>query len=165
LTSKILIELLGQYEDYYYLYSHRVGFGRSIREARFAADAYAARAEDCKRKQAAERLRKSRCVKLHKVGKRVVMELTKKGKIKALQSVIRTSLECFSDDRVCLVSFDFPEAARAARNVFRWFLKGAGFKYLQGSVWTIKKDVSRPMKDLVGLLKIDSWVKIFIVVK
>jgi len=165
MTGRILLELMELYEDYAYLYSHRFNDDRTIREARYDHDAYERFENERMRKQAIKRLRESKYIKMRKEGDRVVMALTKNGKIKALQMLIRISKDVYSDDKVCLVSFDFPEAARVARNNFRLFLKEAGFGYVQGSVWSIKKDVSRAVNELVRLLKIGRWVKIFIVIE
>jgi hypothetical protein len=165
MTARILLELIESYEDYAFLYSHRFNDNRSIREARYDYEAYVQFENERMRKQAIKRLRENKYIKMRKEGDRVVMALTKNGKIKALQALIRISNDYYFDDRVCLVSFDFPEAARVARNNFRLFLKEAGFGYVQGSVWSIKKNVSGAVNELVKLLKIGRWVKIFIVVK
>ena len=165
MTGRILLELMESYEDYAFLYSHRFNDNRSIREARYDHEAYERFNNERMRKQAIKRLRECKYIKMRKEGDRVVMALTKNGKIKGLQTLIRISKDFYSDDRICLVSFDFPEAARVARNNFRLFLKDAGFRYVQGSVWSIKKDVSRTVGELVKLLKIGHWVKIFIVVE
>jgi virulence-associated protein VapD len=160
-AGKILIELIEQCEDYNYLYFHGVGYDRSVRDARYAHDAYEDRKKDRERKQAIKRLRQRKLIILRKEGDRVVLALTRNGKIKALEAAITASKKYFSDKKICLVSFDFPEAARAARDTFRWFLKRAGFKYVQGSVWSTKKDVAPVMRELVSLLRISNWVEVY----
>jgi virulence-associated protein VapD len=87
--------------------------------------------------------------------------LTKNGKIKALETAIRASNINIPDEKICLVSFDFPEAARDARRHFRIFLKNVGFKYVQGSVWSTKKDAAAILRELIILLKISNWVEVF----
>jgi virulence-associated protein VapD len=160
-ADKILVELIEQYEDYNFLYFHGVGYDRSVRDARYAHNAYEGRKKDRERKQAIKRLRQRKLVKLRKEGDRVILALTRNGKIKALEAAITASEKYFPDEKICLVSFDFPEAARDARRHFRIFLKSVGFKYVQGSVWSTKKDVAVILCELIILLKISNWVEVF----
>jgi len=92
----------------------------------------------------------------------VVLKLTEDGKIQAIKVLIANCHDRFHDGRICLVSFDIPEAAETARAAFRRFIKTVGFKYVQGSVSSIKKDVFKEMRYLIGLLKIGRWVEVHI---
>ena len=73
--------------------------------------------------------------------------------------------EEMSEEEYKLMQFDFPEAAKLARDNFRGYLKSIGFKYVQGSVWSTDKDVKAPICALIELLKIERWVKIYTVVE
>jgi virulence-associated protein VapD len=165
MSARILIELIEQQEDLNFLYFHRYNDNRSVREARYDYEMYQEAKEERLRRQAIKRLCENKYIKMRKEGDRVVMVLTKSGKLKALQAVIRNSKELYFNNKICLVSYDFPEAARSARNVFRLFLKRSGFRYLQGSVWLTKKDVSSVLKKMIRLLKINHWVEVFVVEK
>jgi hypothetical protein len=162
LTAVILLELIEQQRDMNFLYSHRYHFSRPIRELRRGHEYFEARREEYRRKQAVERLRQNKLVELRKVGNRVVAVLTDDGRVKALKTIITASLSKLPEAGTCIVSFDFPEAARSARRRFRCFLKQTGFKFVQGSVWSIDKDVVRELKMLVSILRIGPWVKIYI---
>ena len=163
ITGTILIELIEQCEDLSFLRSHRwAGYSKSVRDDRYEYEAGQERYKEYLRQQAIKRLKKNKFIKQRKEGERVVFELTTSGKVKALQGALRSS-EYIFDKKHCLVSFDFPEASKNARDSFRYFLKSVGFKYVQGSVWSIKRDISRPMDELIRILKIRSWVKVYIV--
>jgi len=165
MTARVLIELAEQVEDMNFLRYHNFYDDRTVREARYDYGVFMDRKKQRLRKQAIKRLCEERYVKLNKEGDRMVMTLTTSGKVRALRSMMRMSKRYLPDNLTCLVSFDFPEAARMARNNFRWFLKGVGFKFVQGSVWATKKDISLLMAALVKLLKIGRWVEIYTVTK
>jgi DNA-binding transcriptional regulator PaaX len=165
ITAMILIELLEKVEDMNFLRAHPwAGYSKSIRADRCEYDRAQRDKEKWQTKQAIKRLRERKFIKARKDGDRVVYELTAGGKVKALEIALRSSKYVF-DEKICLVSFDFPEASRRARNHFRHFLKKIGFKFVQGSVWSSRRDVSIPMQQLINLLRIESWVKVYIVVK
>lgn len=165
LAARILVELIEQQEDLSYMYFNRPGLGRSVREARHEYERYLERHEEYLRKQAIKRLREKKMISLRKEGDKVMVRLTKNGRIKALQMLVRSSNGYFVDSRRCLVAFDFPEPAREARSRFRRLLKTLGFEYVQGSVWTIKKDVTDTMREMVALLKIVRWVEVYTIMK
>lgn len=60
----------------------------------------------------------------------------------------------------CVVAFDFPEKQRADRDVFRSFLKAAGFVQLQRSVWGSSRDVIQQVCEVVDDAGIDEWVTV-----
>jgi hypothetical protein len=161
-AAKILIELVEQQRDLNFLYFHRTHDWRPVRELRYEHVYFEALKEERLRRQAIKRLRENNYIKLQKEGNRVIATLTEDGRVKALQALIKSSTAYLGDGRLCLVSFDFPEAARAGRYSFRWFLKLSGFRFVQGSLWSIKKDVSGELRQLVALLQIGRWVKVFI---
>jgi hypothetical protein len=164
--EKILLELIEHGDDVLYYETHRYAIGtRDVRAARHESEEIMRLYEIKMKKKAMERLRQSRFVKMRNEGSRVIWQITANGRVKALKAAIRSSTDYFHDNRFCLVSFDFPEAAENARNVFRRFLKSAGFVFVQGSVWSIKKDVAIRMNELAGLLKISRWIEVYTVIK
>lgn len=164
-AETIMVELLEEVKDMEYMRTHCLAVvGRDVRSARYESEEGRRLYELKMKRMAIESLRRRKFIKLRKEGDRIVCELTGNGKIKALQASIRSSVAYFYDNRRCLISFDFPEAARDARNVFRRFLKSAGFEFVQGSVWSVKKDLAIQLNELSIMLKIQRWVKIFTVI-
>jgi len=169
-SERVIIELIEQVEDMEYMRTHCYAvIGRNVRSMRYESKEGTRLHEEKERRlyeermkrQAIERLRKQRFIKARKEGDRIVYELTTSGKVRALKTVIRLSDDYYLDNRFCLVSFDFPVAANEARRYFRRFIKSIGFKFVQGSVWMIKKNVSRELKALVVILNIKRWVEIY----
>lgn len=165
ITGMILIEIFEQCEDANFLRSHPwAGYSQSIRDDR---EEYRLRNEyvyQLSRNQAIKRLKEGKYLKACKEGKRVIYILTNSGKARAIQTALKSSKGLLSN-KTCLVSFDFPEVSRKARNYFRYYLKSVGFKFVQGSVWSIDRDVVELMNKLICLLRIKSWVKIYVVTK
>lgn len=105
------------------------------------------------------RLKKEKFVKERKIGDRLVLALTDKGKHIALrQRILQT--DKIIKDRFCVVVFDIPESERKTRDFFRSFLKEAGFTRLQQSVWVSKKDIAEYIIDLVRLASAEKWVSV-----
>ena len=162
-AGRILIELMEQVEDIKFTETHyRSIFSSDLRAERYESEEGKRLHEEKMKRQAIKRLAEQKFIKMRKEGERVVLELTEDGKIQALKILIANCHNRFYDGRICLVSFDIPEAAESARKAFRRFLKSVGFKYVQGSVWSIKKDVFKEMRYMVGLLKIGRWVEVYI---
>jgi len=139
-AAKILIALIEEVEDMQYMRTHCYAvLGKDVRSERYESEIGRRLHEEKIRRQAIKRLREQKFIKLRKEGDRVSYELTRSGKIKAMKVLIMHSSDYYFDKRICLVSFDFPEAASQARKVFRRFLKNVGFKFVQGSVWSSKK--------------------------
>ena len=60
-----------------------------------------------------------------------------------------------------LVIFDFPEAAKESRQAFRRLLRRIGFEFIQFSVWSSKKNIIFEIREVVDILKLGRWVKIY----
>ena len=162
-ATSILIELMEWQKDHEYMRTHCYAvIGKDVRTERYESERIGRLHELKMRRQAINRLRQQKLIRLRQEGERVVYELTTNGRIKALKKLVQSSDDIFFDDRLCLVSFDIPEASRIARQEFRRFLKSAGFSFLHKSVWTIKKDVRREVLELITALKITRWVSVFI---
>jgi len=161
-AETILIGIAEEMEDMEYIRTHCYAvIGKDVRSARYESEE-AERLHELKmRHQAMKRLVEEKLVRVRREGNKVVYMLTADGEVKAIKTAIRRCSDYFFDDRICLVSFDIPEAARKARSAFRRFLKSAGFRFVQGSVWSIKKNVARDVRALVSHLKIERWVEIY----
>ena len=161
-AGRILIELLEQVEDIQFTETHyRSIFSSDLRAERLENEEGRRLHEEKMKRQAIKRLAEQKFIKLREEGRRVIYEFTNDGKIKALKILIANSENYYKDGLICVVAFDFPQAANEARRVFRNFLKSVGFTFVQGSVWSIKKDVSKDIRHFIKLLKIFRWVVVF----
>jgi len=161
-AGRILIELMEQVDDIKFTETHyRSIFSSDLRAERYESEEGRRLHEEKMKRQAIKRLVDQKYIKLREQGRRMIYELTNDGKIKALKILIANSEKYYKDGLICVVSFDFPQAANEARRVFRNFLKSVGFTFVQGSVWSIKKDVSKEIRHLIELLKIPRWALVF----
>jgi len=163
-AGRILIESLEQVDDIKFTKTHyRSIFSSDLRAERHESEEGCRLHEEKMKRQAVKRLAHQKYIKVREAGRQMICELTNDGKIKALKILIANSEKYYKDGLICVVSFDFPQAANEARRAFRNFLKSVGFIFVQGSVWSIKKDVSKEVRDLIELLKISRWAVVFVV--
>lgn len=160
-TEMVLLELEERSKDLSYLRRNSCSsFGGSVRIARERSEEIQ-RLHDLKMKRRSiERLKRQKYITLRAEGERVICELTTKGRIRTLRSKIKFSPD-YSDGSICLVVFDFPMGTCTARRYFRRVIKAAGFEFVQGSVWSSAKDVKNEIQDMVDLLKIGKWIKVY----
>lgn len=107
-----------------------------------------------------QHLKYRKFIKAKKIGNRMIVTLTDKGKETVLKESIRRAL-MNQDGYYTVVIFDIPESQKNARQQLRLFLKECNFKKLQLSVWVSDKDVIKPLSQLIMNLKIDEWVNVF----
>ncbi len=105
------------------------------------------------------RLKKSRYLAVRKLGQRVVVELTEKGKVVALREQFRQAPRL--SQRYTMVIFDIPESQRLVRNLFRRVLREGEFVMLQRSVWLSERDVHHSLVEFIRRLKLDRWVNVY----
>ena len=107
--------------------------------------------------QAIKRLREKGFIKQDKINMgEVVLKLTDQGR-DALG--IEDNAEQW-DGKWRIVIWDIPEQKRIIRNLFRRNLKKWGFKHLQNSVWTSKRNVYQKLMDYIKDLGIEQWVTV-----
>ncbi len=104
-------------------------------------------------------LKRRNYIKINKIGNRVIISLTDKGKMAALKNSLLQTKKM--SDKYTVVIFDIPETARLARVLFRKLLKEASFKKLQQSVWISNCDAHDIMIKFIKEQKIDKWVNVF----
>lgn len=121
-------------------------------------DAYWERVEQ---ERSVKRLKKKKWLEEKKQGNRIVLQLTDSGKVFALGQRIVNTERKLSHGRACLVSFDIPERARAARLTLRRLFKSAEFNCCHHSAWITDKDVVDDLTELIRLLGIKDWVSVF----
>jgi CRISPR-associated endonuclease Cas2 len=99
-------------------------------------------------------------------GKKGIL-LTPKGKVKALRAKwFNEPEEEFKkrkDGKWIMVIFDIPEKTRKYRDQFREFLYSLRFRSLQKSVWVCPYDVLKDLEELIKLLNIEKYVRIFLI--
>lgn len=106
-------------------------------------------------------LEKSKQLQLIKEGNEVFYQITTKGRLEAIKTVILTKDQYLPDGDFCLVIFDIPEDIRKVRWAFRDLLKRAEFYQVQKSVWESDREVVEEIRELVKALKIDKYVKVY----
>lgn len=101
-------------------------------------------------------LKRQRFIQDRRVGHHMELSLTEQGKITLYLDRLRNQHD--SGTVVTLIIFDIPETERLIRRQFRQFLKQAGFKKLQQSVWIRRADVYGTAQDVLRHLKAERWV-------
>ena len=115
---------------------------------------------DVKKKTILRRLRKKKWVEDRRLGNGVTYSLSQEVLVEYLRNSIKQTVSTVHAGEL-LVAFDFPEAAGRARRDWRRLLKSVGFKQVQLSVWSTIKAVEDQMLQLVKLLGVQKWVKVY----
>ncbi len=108
------------------------------------------------------RLKKNRLLEISRKGYGVTHKLTKDGCVAALLIFMKCIDAKLPRKQMLFVTFDIPEKARPARDMFRNVLKQCGFKYFQRSIWYSTIDLERPLNKLIKLLGISKWAHAFV---
>jgi len=128
---------------------------------RASYESYCRRHEEYKIRRAKYELKRQKLLQIREEGGLVVMKLTEKGKIEALKQEIISIKKKLPKSEQCLVVFDIPENISKLRDVFRSFLRKAGFEQVQLSVWQSQFDVIGLLSRLVKQLDIEKWVQVY----
>ena len=108
--------------------------------------------------KALRKLRIDGYLDLEEYNNELVLKLTEPGKIEAaFRKVLRDETW---DGKWRIVIFDIPEKHLRVRNALRSKLKSWQFEKWQKSVWASKKNLTKPLSDLITKLGIGKWVKI-----
>jgi len=159
-TGYILLGLYQFFDDLYFMRDHQsLCQAMSVSQAR----AYIAECESYRRgyNRAYYRLKEKQWIESRKIGQKAVMVLTQSGEVAAIELILKYNSSRLPHKEYCMVVFDIPEAAHAARDKFRNMLKRIGFSYHQRSVWCIEKDVGKGIQRIVEIMKIKRWVRIY----
>ncbi len=103
--------------------------------------------------------RRAKLIETKRVGDRIRVALAEEGRIRLLKERILAAPK-LGDGSMTFVAFDFPVTQRAARDAFRRFLKTAGFRMLQQSLWSTRRDVTEPMLAFIRRSGAAKWVRI-----
>ncbi len=104
-------------------------------------------------------LRRSNYLEARRVGKRIELSLTDKGRRETLAQQLRQGRE-LPAGAYTLVCFDIPRSENHARRRFRLLLRQAGFTRLQHSVWISSRDCYTTIVKFVRQQKLTSWVNV-----
>lgn len=115
-----------------------------------------------KKRRALKELKRKKWLSERQEGNRIIYEIEEAAIVHYLKESIRFETSILPTPMTILVTFDFPEAARKARNSFRHLLKQIGFKQKQLSVWFSNKSVANEMHALVHALKLEKWVNVYL---
>lgn len=115
---------------------------------------------DVKRRRIHRKLKKRKWIEDRMTGNGVTYSLSQDILVEYLKNSMRETPSKIHTGEI-LVAFDFPEAAGRARRDWRRLLKSVGFKQVQLSVWSTLKSVEEQITQLVRLLGLQKWVKIY----
>lgn len=96
-----------------------------------------------------------------RIGDRLILELTDGGRARLLRREMRVAPFLPSGNHV-RVEYDFPEMQRAARNMFRYFLKTSGFTRFQQSIWVSRRDVYKLLCAFIREHELGDWVDVIV---
>lgn len=105
-------------------------------------------------------LKRQRWIEVRKIGNRLQIRLTTKGKQMAMKEKIKASPHCKKNEYT-IVIFDVPEQERMVRQQFRRFLKECNFIQLQRSVWISDRNVLSPIHDFIQYTQSNKWIHAF----
>jgi hypothetical protein len=162
IADKALLGLWEMYDDISYSQIHpRLVLAVGARRAREIVAAKERFQLEREKKKALWRLKENKWIKQKNESDRVEYEITNDGRIAALEAVMCSSDSLLPEGEWCLVVFDFPEPARRSRGIFRRLLKRVGFECIQLSVWQTKKNIYFEINEIIKLLKINHWVRVY----
>jgi DNA-binding transcriptional regulator PaaX len=90
-----------------------------------------------------------------------VIELTEKGRLKAMEYQLLKNLEIKNkkwDGRWRMIIFDIPEKFRKGRNALRWKIKKLGFYELQQSVFVVPYECQKEIDLVVNYFDLKPYV-------
>ncbi len=104
-------------------------------------------------------LRRRKLLVERRIGKRIVAMLTDRGHESFLKLQVRAAKRREDGGRT-YVMYDIPERHRTARDAVRTWLKMAGFRLHQRSVWVTERDVAALLKRWVSRRRLGAWIQI-----
>ena len=104
-------------------------------------------------------LRRRKLLYEKRAGKKVIATLTARGMESLSKLKVRNASRRIDGKRI-YVMYDVPERFRPARDAFRIWLKGAGFRKLQWSVWSSDRNVEEHVRKWIKMHELGRWVKI-----
>lgn len=110
-------------------------------------------------RQALRNLQRQRYVTARRIGQRLMVSLTPKGRLANLARELAQGFPLPQGVYVA-VAFDIPVTENAARRRFRLLLRQAGFIRLQQSLWLSSSDIYAGITNYVKRCKLERWVNV-----
>ncbi len=142
------------------LYDLKYHRGTYLRGGHTLVKEYQRLSKETAAKRALTQLRQARYITAQKIGKRLLVTLTAKGRAATLVTQLKRAPRR-PDTLSTVVVFDIPESQNIARRQFRWLLRQGGFAKLQQSVWVSRADVYKLVAQFVAQAKLKPWVNVF----
>lgn len=111
-------------------------------------------------RRALYQLRRKKMLAWRRRGDAMICSMTRTGMLEGLREQIRFA-SAYSDDRVCVVTFDVPEWERLSRQFLRNFLRDCGFRMRQRSVWVSNKAVHALVARVIREIPAGRWVHVY----
>lgn len=112
--------------------------------------------------RAIKRLKEQRLISERRVGNKISLELTEKGKGLTIRGQITKKAGLLPGKSLCLVSFDIPESQRGARDALRQIFREAEFQRIHNSLWATRKDVVADFVALIKRMGAEKWISVFV---
>jgi len=106
-------------------------------------------------------LRKQQLIQKEKYNDSVVISLTEKGRLRALNLSFKNFYNRKEkwDGKWRMIAFDVPEKCRKGRNALRYRLRLGGFYELQESLFLYPYDCRKEINNLIELFKLEKYVR------
>ncbi|MBU1126390.1 MAG: hypothetical protein ABH826_05385 [Patescibacteria group bacterium] len=106
-------------------------------------------------------LERRKLVKLKRIGGELFYRISDDGVREGLKTRVISCNKRLPQEETCLIAFDIPEDIRNVRLALRSFLKKAGFRKVQQSLWESDMDVIADMEKLFKLLGIGKYTAVY----
>ena len=157
-VKKILLNTLHAADD-----MTTVAFNvRGVWRYQMSVDDFLAAQETQAYKRAIERLKKQKLVQEKRLGERIVLSLTERGKFTACKKSLKEIHRPLPKGSFCLVSYDIPESQHPARRAIRELLRGSGFKMQHLSLWVSTNNVFDELNELIDRLGVRQWIDVYL---
>ncbi|MBI5793885.1 CRISPR-associated endonuclease Cas2 [Candidatus Uhrbacteria bacterium] len=117
--------------------------------------------EGQQKKRVLRSMRQRKYLTAKQEGDHFLLTISTNAAVEAIKTIITEKNALLPKAELCLVVFDFPTGANRARDHWRRLLLSCGFKRMQLSVYTIRKDVILELITLVDLLGAKKWIRVF----
>ncbi|HLD21061.1 MAG TPA: hypothetical protein VJB64_03110 [Patescibacteria group bacterium] len=117
---------------------------------------------DLKQKRALREMRKRKWITDRKKGDGVIVKLHSDVIVSHLKDRILQKTKQIPNEKVCLLSFDFPNGATKARNKWRGLIRRLGLVKEQLSLYSTKFDIADELVALIKVLELERWIRVFV---
>jgi len=164
-TTKLLLALLSStgkvaIDFYTLLYDLKFHRGDYVRGGHALVKEYQRFNKQREAKVALQQLKRAKYIQAQKIGNRLMVSLTAKGRAATLSAQLKAA-QPRGDKLATVVIFDIPESQNNARRQLRLLLRQSGFTKLQQSVWQSKGDTYHLLAEFIKQVKLERWINVF----